>query len=51
MGCFVAYVPRCVKHHSQNFGLDSFYDLCVGRFEAAPDLYTVGPYGLEDYFI
>jgi len=27
------------------------YDFCVGRFRAAPELYTIGPYGPEDYFI
>ena len=51
MECFVAHVPRCVEHHSQYFGLDSLYDFCVGRFRAAPELYTIGPYGLEDCFI
>jgi len=48
---FVAYVPWCVAHHSQYFGLISLYDFCVERFRAAPQLYTIGPYGLEDYFI
>ena len=51
MECFVAYVPWCVKHHSQYFALDSLYDFCVGWFGAAPELYTIGPFGLEDFFI
>jgi hypothetical protein len=47
----VGDVPGSVHYHAQGLGLESFQDFDVGGGSSAPELYTIGPDGFENYFI
>jgi hypothetical protein len=43
----VGDVPGSVHYHAQGLGLEFFQDFDVGGGSSAPELYTLGPEGIE----
>jgi hypothetical protein len=47
----ISYVPGCVCCGSENFGLGSLHDDCVGIAGATPQFYSLAPYRFDCRFV
>jgi hypothetical protein len=51
MQSMICYIPGCIFCGSENFGLGSLHDDCVGLAGATPQFYSVAPYWLYYCFV
>jgi hypothetical protein len=47
----ICYIPGCICYGSENFGLGSLHDDCVGLAGATQQFYTVAPYRFGYRFV
>jgi hypothetical protein len=47
----ICYIPGCICCGSENFGLGSLHDDCVGLAGATPQFYSVAPYRFDYRFV
>jgi hypothetical protein len=47
----ICYIPECICYGSENFGLGSLYDDCVGLAGTTPQFYSVAPYRFDYRFV
>ena len=48
MNCFIRYVKGCTYYFPEDLGLEGLYFGNIGGFCRAPQLYSVGPHGLQE---
>ena len=51
MYSMICYMPGCICYGSDNFGLGSLHDDCVGLAGATPQFYSVAPYRFDYCFV
>jgi hypothetical protein len=51
MYSMICYITGCFCYGSENFGLGSLHDDCVGLAGATPQFYSVAPYGFDHRFV
>jgi hypothetical protein len=47
----ICYITGCICYGSENFGLVSLHDDCVGLAGATPQFYSVAPYRFDYRFV
>jgi hypothetical protein len=47
----ICYIPGCICYGSENSGLGSLHDDCVGLAGATPQFYAVAPYWFDYRFV
>jgi len=47
----ICYIPGCICFGSENFGLGSLHDDCVGLASTIPQLCSVAPYRFDYRFV
>ena len=47
----ICYIPGCICHGSENFGLGSLRDGFVGLAGTTPQFYSVAPYRFDYRFV
>jgi hypothetical protein len=51
MYSMICHVPVCICYGSENFGLGSVHDDCVGLAGATPQFHSVAPYRFDYRFV
>jgi len=51
MYSMICYMPGCICYGSDNFGLGSLHDDCVGLAGATLQFYSVAPYRFDYRFV
>jgi hypothetical protein len=51
MYSMICYIPGCICHGSENFGLGSLHDDYVGLADAIPQFYSLAPYRFDYRFV
>ena len=51
MQSMICYIPGCICYGSENFGLGSLQDDCVGLAGATPQFFSVAPYQFDYRFV
>ena len=51
MYSMICYIPACICYDSENCGLGSLHDDCVGLAGATPQFYSVAPYRFDYRFV
>jgi len=51
MYSMICYIPGCICYGSENFGLGSLHDDCVGLAGTTPQFYSVATYQFDYRFI
>jgi len=51
MRSMICYIIGCICYGSENFGLGSLHDDCVGLAGATPHFYSVAPYSYDYRFV
>jgi hypothetical protein len=47
----ICYIPGCICYGSENFGLGSQHNDCVGLAGASPQFYSEAPYTFDYRFV